>query len=269
MILDTSTNFTLSLSGGGALGIAHLGVLHDMQKSALRPTEIIGTSMGAIIGACFAIGMSESEILKKISEFSSISSWLSVDMGGNSIVNSNKISKIFDEIFNQRHMGDTDIPLKIIATNLNSGDKKVFCEADTEILLKDAVLASMAIPGIFSEQRIGNEVYVDGFLVENLGINDASCDDILAVDVLGKNSFGGQIADSAWKIKNITSMFERSMRLIIHNQTRTNIHNSTKNIHLIEPNTQEYNTNQFGKVSQIRDLGLGLLKIQGTVLYSN
>ena len=265
MDLDISKNFTLSLSGGGALGIAHLGVLHDMQKSSLRPTEIIGTSMGAIIGACFAIGMSESEITKKISEFSSMSNWLSVDMGGNSIVNSSKISKIFDDIFNHRHMNDTNIPLKIIATNLDSGNKKLFCETDTNVLIKDAVLASMAIPGIFSEQHIGDEVYVDGFLVENLGINDASCDNILAVDVLGKNSFGDQIADSSWKIKNITSMFERSMRLIIYNQTRTNINNSTKNIHLIEPNTKGYNTNQFGKVDQIRELGLGLLdKVQMT-----
>jgi len=258
--LDMSREFTLSLSGGGALGIAHLGVLHDMQNRALVPTEILGTSMGAIIGACFAIGMSESEIFKKIDEFGSMSSWLSVDMGGNSIINSSKISKIFDEIFGDRHMNDTLAPLKIIATNLNNGNKRIFSVADKDILIKDAVLASMAIPGVFSEQYIEGEVFGDGFLVENLGIEDASFDDILAVDVLGKNSFGDQVPDGSWKIKNITGMFERSMRLLIYNQTRANIRHSNKNVHLIEPNTKDYNTNQFSKASQIRELGIGLLE---------
>ena len=55
-------NFTLVLSGGGALGIAHLGVLHDMEKANLIPKEVVGTSMGGIIAACIAIGMKEQEI---------------------------------------------------------------------------------------------------------------------------------------------------------------------------------------------------------------
>jgi len=50
-------NFTLVLSGGGALGIAHLGVLHDLEQQNIVPSEIVGTSMGGIIGACMAIGM--------------------------------------------------------------------------------------------------------------------------------------------------------------------------------------------------------------------
>ena len=56
-----SKDFTLVLSGGGALGIAHLGVLSDLEDESITPSEIVGTSMGAIIGACFAIGMREKE----------------------------------------------------------------------------------------------------------------------------------------------------------------------------------------------------------------
>ncbi|MGC9351861.1 MAG: patatin-like phospholipase family protein, partial [Sulfurovum sp.] len=46
------TPFSLVLAGGGALGIAHLGVLHDLEAKGIKPQEIIGTSMGGIIGAC-------------------------------------------------------------------------------------------------------------------------------------------------------------------------------------------------------------------------
>ena len=66
-----NNNFTLVLSGGGALGIAHLGVLHDLEQQHIKPKEIVGTSMGGIIGACMAIGCNEQEIYNHIKKFSS------------------------------------------------------------------------------------------------------------------------------------------------------------------------------------------------------
>lgn len=65
MIKNIKTNnFTLVLSGGGALGIAHLGVLHDLEQKGLVPAELVGTSMGGIIAACVSIGLDESQIYK-------------------------------------------------------------------------------------------------------------------------------------------------------------------------------------------------------------
>ena len=64
-----TNHFSLVLSGGGAMAIAHLGVLHDMKKQQILPQEIVGTSMGGIIGACIAIGLDEEEILKHIKSF--------------------------------------------------------------------------------------------------------------------------------------------------------------------------------------------------------
>lgn len=77
MIKNFNTNnFTLVLSGGGALGIAHLGVLHDLKARELHPAEIVGTSMGGIVGACIAIGLSEAEIYAEIKAFSSVTKWI-------------------------------------------------------------------------------------------------------------------------------------------------------------------------------------------------
>jgi len=259
MIKNFNTNnFTLVLSGGGALGIAHLGVLHDLENIQLTPAEIVGTSMGGIIGACMAIGMSEAEIYEEIKAFSSLTKWVKFSFSGNAIVDNSKIEAIFTKLFENKKMKDTTIPLKLIATNLLNGDKRLFTDQD-DVYIKDAVLASMAIPGIFDEHVIEGEIYGDGFLCENLGVNEATHQDILAVDVLGENAFEKTLPDNFFKTANVLEMFEKSMRLLIYNQTQTNIKNSEKNIYLIEPTTKDYTTFSFHKHEEIRAIGLGLL----------
>ncbi len=253
-----TTNFTLVLSGGGALGIAHLGVLHDLEEQNIVPTEIIGTSMGGIIGASIAIGMNEKEIYEEIKSFSNVFNWIKFSFSGNSVVDNNKIAKIFENLFQDKKMKDTLIPLKLIATNLHDGHKKVFTASD-DIYIKDALLSTMAIPGVFEEHIIDGETYGDGFLCENLGLNEAACNDVLAVDVMGENSFDKEMPDNFFKTANVLEMFEKSMRLLIYNQTQTHIKNSNKNIYLIEPITKKYKTFQFHKYKEIRALGLGLL----------
>lgn len=177
---------------------------------------------------------------------------------GNAIVDNRKIEAIFSKIFGTKKMKDTDIPLKLIATNLKNGHKRVFTAQD-DVTIKDAVLATMAIPGVFDEHIIEGETYGDGFLCENLGVNEASMNDILAVDVLGENSFQRVLPDNFFKTANVMEMFEKSMRLLIYNQSQTHMRNSPKNIILIEPNTKEYTTFSFHRHAEIRDLGLGLL----------
>ncbi|WP_345974348.1 patatin-like phospholipase family protein [Sulfurimonas sp. HSL3-7] len=253
-----ANDFTLVLSGGGALGIAHLGVLHDLEQQHIVPGEIIGTSMGGIIGACMAVGMKEKEIHEQIRRFSGVFNWVKFSFSGNAVVDNKKIARIFDNIFKEKKMRDTDIPLKLIATNLLNGDKKVF-DASDDVCIKDAVLATMAIPGIFEEHLIDGTVYGDGFLCENLGINEATFDNVLAVDVLGKNAFDKEMPDNFFKTMNVLEMFEKSIRLLIYNQTRSHTGHSSKNITLLEPETKAYKTFYFHKTEEIRALGLGLL----------
>ncbi|MFK5975538.1 MAG: patatin-like phospholipase family protein [Sulfurovum sp.] len=250
--------FSLVLSGGGALGIAHLGILSDLEKNNITPSELVGTSMGGIIGACLAMGIREEEIYKKIKEFSSVFNWIKFSFSGNSVIDNSKISKIFDNIFQNRKMSDTIIPLKLIATNMQTGNKKVFTSADN-VYIKDAVLATMAIPGIFKEHTIDGEIFVDGFICENLGIYEASFTNVLAVDVLGQNSFDSDMPDNFFKTANVIEMFEKSVRLLIYNQSKTLMAHTDKNIYLIEPETKDYKTFQFHKYREIRTLGLGLI----------
>jgi NTE family protein len=253
-----TNNFTLVLSGGGALGIAHLGVLHDLEENDIAPCEIVGTSMGGVIGACMAIGLSEKEIYAHIEEFSSVSKWIKFSLSGNAIIDNSKLENIFTNIFHDKKMHETLIPLKLIATDLITGDKRVFGPKD-DVTIKDAVLSTMAIPGIFDEHIIEGRPYGDGFLCENLGISEAGCVDVLAVDVLGKNSFHNDMPNNFFKTANVISMFEKSMRFLIYNQTRTHLLHSDKKIMLLEPDTKSFATFHFHKYDEIRALGLGLL----------
>jgi len=252
------SNFSLVLSGGGALGIAHLGVIEDLEKYKLTPSEIIGTSMGGIIGACVAIGLNSKEIFKLLEDFSKVTKWIKFSFTGNSIIDSSKIEQIFISIFGDRKIKNTKIPLKIIATNMQTGRKKVFDKNDN-VLLKDALLATMAIAGIFSEKVIDGVVYTDGFLCENLGILEASSNLILAVDVLGYNSYEPELPDNIFKTANVLEMFEKSLRLLIYNQTNLLRELNKKELILLEPNTKDYKTWHFHKVKELKKLGNSLL----------
>jgi len=259
MIKELKSNkFSLVLSGGGALGIAHLGVIEDLQKNSITPSEIVGTSMGGIIGACMAIGLSAKDILNILDEFANVTKWIKFSFSGNAIVDSSKIEKIFIDIFADKSFDNVDIPLKIIATNIANGEKRVFSRGDN-ILIKDALLATMAIPGVFSEKEIENIIYADGFLCENLGLSEATFDTILAVDVLGFNSFEKELPDNFFKTSNVLEMFEKSMRLLIYNQTNLIKKSIDKKLFLLEPETKDYKTYHFHKVKEIKSLGTNLI----------
>ena len=97
------------------------------------------------------------------------------------------------------------------------------------------------------------------FLCENLGLSEASFETILAVDVLGFNSFEKELPDNILKTMNVLEMFEKSMRLLIYNQTKLIRQHLQKRVFLLEPVTKEYNTYHFHKVYEIYKLGKGLI----------
>jgi NTE family protein len=256
---NLARDFSLVLSGGGALGIAQLGVIADLEEQGVVPQEIVGTSMGGIIGASLAIGLKEQQIYELFAQFANILNWIKFSITGNSVIKNDRLARIFDDIFGERTMSDVQIPLKLIATDIANGEIRVFDERD-DIGIKEAVLATMAIPGVFEEQPIDGRIYVDGFIGANLGVLQASYEHIVAVDVLGKNSFTHAMPDNIFKTQNVLDMFEKSIRLLIYNQTKTAIEALPhKKILLIEPDTKAYHTFHFHKYQALRELGRGLL----------
>lgn len=176
-------DITLVLSGGGARGIAHIGVIEELVKLNVNIASISGTSMGALIGGIYAVG--------KLEEFKQ---WMLK-------VNRTKIFKLIDfsfstqglvkgeRIFNEikefiTDVNIEDLPIKYTATafDLANGREVVFDKGS----LYNAIRASISIPTIFTPLTLGDSVFIDGGVVNNIPINTAKRvqnDIVIAVNV--------------------------------------------------------------------------------------
>ena len=247
-------DFSLVLSGGGALGIAHLNVLRYLDENQLRPSEILGVSMGAIIGAAYALDYSEQDIYEFIKRFSNVFKWGKLSFSNGSVLTTEKIRELFKLIYADKKMSDVKTPLTLVATDFNNGQAIQF-NNNSDILIIDAVLASMAIPGVFPPVKIKNQYLVDGFIASNLPVDYARYPTILASNVLGKNSYHDfKEKDYTFfgHTKAVLEMLERSVRLIMYNKTQEVIKNND-NIILVEPEVAKFKTFEFHKYKEIID----------------
>ena len=179
----------LVLGGGAAKGYAHIGVIKVLQKHGIKPDLIVGTSMGALVGGMYAIGKDVSYMEKLVSRFNSIGNFslVSTLFKGN-VLNVNKVKKILDTEFGTVKHEETPIKFVCIATDMKSGMSKNFQEGS----LKENIMASISIPGIFPSVKINDHVYCDGGLVNNLAedvARELMPDAVLiSVDVIGEYS---------------------------------------------------------------------------------
>ena len=204
----------LVLSGGGAKGYAHLGVLRVLEKEDIKIDYIAGTSIGALVGTLYSIGYSIDEI-EKVLDNLNIESFLEsgADLTGLDLDKKETLKKYsfyinFDnelnyslpkglreteELYlvvknllknyeNTKNFNNFPIPLRVVATNLNTGETKSFSEGDIAKILT----ASMAIPTIFEPVEINGALYVDGLVSRNLPVEEAydmGADLVIASDV--------------------------------------------------------------------------------------
>jgi NTE family protein len=155
----------LVLSGGGARGFAHLGVIQALNEAGIYPDIISGTSAGALVGVMYSDGYTPKEILKLMNSVSRLDFMRPalpreglLQIGGvMKIIKSNLRAKTFEEL---------KIPLYVSATDLNNGKSEYFFEGD----LFEPVMASASIPVLFQPVIINNICYVDGGVLDNLPI---------------------------------------------------------------------------------------------------
>lgn len=204
----------LALSGGGALGLVEIGVIQWMEKNQIPVDRIAGTSMGSIIGAMYASGMSPDEMEK----FAETIQWdeaflpepaythisyrrkqdrrnylvtaplgLKKGLRGPNGLNSGQIAGLLlDRIaysnFGVTNFDDLPIPFRCVATDMQNGDAIVLREGS----LAQAVRASMAIPGIFTPVEMNGRVLADGGMVQNIPVETVksmNADVVIAVEL--------------------------------------------------------------------------------------
>ena len=159
-------NIGLVLSGGGARGFAHLGVIQALNESGIFPDVISGTSAGAIIGVLYADGHSPKEILKLMNIGSRLD-FMRPALPREGLLQINGIIKMLKTSLHSKKFKDLKIPLYVTATDLNNGKAVYFSEGD----LYDPIIASASIPVLFQPVKIDNISFVDGGVLDNLPIS--------------------------------------------------------------------------------------------------
>lgn len=240
---------SLVLSGGGALGFAHIGVLEQIEEKGIILNEIIGTSIGSIIGTAYACGFSPKEIEDIVFNFH-IKNIRNFNIKYLSLFSPKKAKLFLQDLFGDKTFKDCNFELKIIATKLNSNEIICF-SSQNNVKLVDAIMASCAIPWALPPIDISGESYIDGYFSSNLPVEFATKKNIIAVDVLAKrilNNFEIKKPSFLKNLKNVYRIYERSIFLqikYINNLKIKALHN--KNIILVEPNTNAYSFLEFEK----------------------
>ncbi|MFC6655351.1 patatin-like phospholipase family protein [Roseibium salinum] len=186
----------LALGGGGARGLAHIPVLEALDDLGLKPTRIAGSSIGAIMGAAYASGLSGEEVrqiaLEIFADRNSVLSRLwqlrprriaDVFRPGPVQFDPERVLEVFLASYLPDRFEDLHIPLRVLATDFYGCEEVDF---ETGPLLP-AIAASIAIPAIFRPVRLDGRILIDGGVVNPLPFDGlrATCDIVIAVDVVG------------------------------------------------------------------------------------
>ena len=158
-------NIGLVLSGGGARGFAHLGLIEALNECGIFPDVISGTSAGALAGVMYADGHSPREILHIMNSGSKLD-FMRPALPREGLLQIGGIIKILKSTLRARTFEELKIPLYVAATDLNNGKAEYFSKGK----LLDPVIASASIPVLFQPVMINDIYYVDGGVLDNLPI---------------------------------------------------------------------------------------------------
>ncbi|MEG1748365.1 MAG: patatin-like phospholipase family protein [Tannerellaceae bacterium] len=170
----------LALSGGGAKGFAHIGVFRMLEECALMPEIIVGTSVGALMGALFADGYTATQI-KELFSGREFSEFAQLQLPKSGLFDSKRFRQFLHRHLRAKTFEELHIPLVVVATDLDNGESHEFRSGP----LVEAIVASCSIPIIFSPVVIDGVHYVDGGLFHNFPVSIIrdECDKVIGVNV--------------------------------------------------------------------------------------
>ena len=236
----------LALGSGGARGLAHIGVLKVLQENNIPVDYIAGASMGAIIGAYYALNLEVDSLERKAVQFTKRDMVKLIDIISpkRALIAGNKIKRFIKDLIEDKSFSDTKIPLKIIATDLESGEEVVFNRGK----LADAIRASISIPVLFPPIRLHKRLLVDGGILNPTPVDvvkEMGADVVIGVDLTIKEKV---------KLENptIVETLMQSYEIYRTQSVKFNLHKVSKNLLIVKPNVpgklnsfKFYNTQRF------------------------
>jgi NTE family protein len=233
-----SKKIGLALGGGAVLGAAHIGVVKAIEEMDIPVEYISGTSIGALVAALFAFGMTG----KEIEEIALDLRW--IDMSGLALSNYGLLSNRKIKNFIRVHIGDvrfeeSKIPLAIITTDLAKGEKVTFNRGR----VAEAIMASCSIPGIFIPVEIEDRILVDGGIMENVpvpSLKEIGAKVTIGVDLNAKHSLTSP--------DNIIQVLINTIHITLRNATKDQADMADL---LISPDLSEFNYYQTDQVAEL------------------
>ncbi len=183
-----SKKLGFALGAGGSRGVAHIGFLKAMEEAGIKPDYIAGTSMGSVVGACYALGMTADEMMTEVEKlkFSEIFDLSLNPVKNGALLRAKKMRKKLEKYLKGHTFGDLQTPFCAVATDLVTGEPVVLKGKDK---LLDGVVASSSIPGVFKPVHRGHKLLVDGGITRRVPIDEVramGAEVVVAVDVLGQ-----------------------------------------------------------------------------------
>ncbi len=251
----TNPDIQLVLGGGGARGLAHIPALEAFDELGLKPANIAGTSMGAMMGAAYASGISGREIrdhtTRLLNDKGALLAKLwgirpKVSIGwGSAKLGQFDAEEVLETVLPNSvevSIEDTDIPLKIIATDYFGWREKVFVDGP----LRPRVAASIALPAIFRPVIIDNVVLIDGGASNALPFDHVPGAGItIALDVMG-----GPVREAESDIPSPTSVVFGAMQILSQTITTKKLEDFHPEI-LLRPPTDHFKVLDFLKIDDI------------------
>ena len=260
----------LVLSGGSARGFAHLGVFQALDELDIEIDFIGGTSMGALMGAGYAMGLSCAEMIELARQFANPSRLFDYTLPLVSLMASKKVTKALIELFGQTCIEDLWLPYFCVSSNLSQAEPVIHQNG----LLWKSVRASIAIPGIFTPMLYNGEVLVDGGAMNNFPV-DILRDRFAGQTIIGVNvslsrekeeeyDFGSSL--SGWQVlwSRINPFIKPILApKIVPNLMRALEINSAYQIKsnkgmvdlLIQPDVKEFGMLDFAEYATISEIG--------------
>ena len=241
----------LALGGGGARGIAHLGVWQRLQELGIPIHCVAGTSIGAIAGAIIAAGrVDEALAWCEMSSWKKLPGLIFERPTTKALLSGRRVEEKLRQIIAAETFADLSMPYAAVATDLNTGEAVVMQEGD----LISAVRASMSIPGVFSPIEREGRVLVDGGLVNPLPVSACralGAEVIIAVDV---NPLGDPATTKPFEKLHIMDVLLKSFGIFNYELTRRELAVNKPDV-LIRPDVGQVVALDFRRVGPLVEIG--------------
>ena len=239
---NTDKKVGMALGGGATLGAAHVGVLRALEEAEIEIDCIAGTSIGAMVGAFYAFGMSVDEIgsIALNLDWPDISTLALSKMG---LLTNRAMGKILDKYLGDVQFDEAQIPFAAVATDIATGEKVILETGD----VSDAVKASTCIPVLFEPVEIDGQLLVDGGLKESIPLSavlDMEADFTIGVDLNAYRNYK--------RPENILDILNNTLEIALKHLANVNASDIDL---LIQPNLADFSRLDTENTAQMIEQG--------------